>query len=67
MVYHGFWAIQLVQKTTTFLHPVPSSVSAALQVEREEPGGKSLLTPATAKKTKHCDSGFSSMWLDEFP
>ena len=33
-----------------FLHPVTSSASAVSGVEREGPGGKSVLPPTTAKK-----------------
>ena len=52
-----------------FLHPVTSSASAASEFECEEPGGESLLPPATpnCKKTEHHDSGFRSacpdIWL----
>ena len=56
--------------TTTFLHPVTSSMPAeASEVECEEAGGESLSPPATpnCKKTKHRDSGFRSAWPDDFP
>lgn len=52
-------------KITTFLHPVTSSASVVLEVEREEP--ELDLPPVTAKKSKHLDSGFTNTWLDEFP
>ena len=45
---------------TTFLHPVTRSVSAASEVQCEEPGCELLLPPVTPnyKKTEHLDSGF---------